>query len=115
VIQRTRLPGGFTCPRSVKDVERTRSNRVLHPYIRVGSKPGRKDLRKASWDKALDLVADMLKRTLREYGADTVLHLEYAGNMGLLTWYFPQRLWNALGATGTDYSICSRSLPEAFP
>ena len=27
----------------------------------------------------------------------------------MLTWYYPQRLWNALGATKTDYSICSHS------
>lgn len=42
------------------------------------------------------------------------MHLEYAGNVGLLTWYFPQRLWNAIGATKTDYSICSKSGHEAI-
>ena len=59
-------------------------------------------------------MAEKLKDVLKEYGPKAVLHLEYAGNIGLLTWYFPQRLWNAIGATKTDYSICSRSGHEAI-
>ncbi len=104
---------GFVCPRGVKDCERVYNNRVLYPYIRVGSKEEGK-LKRVKWSEALDLVADKLRKVLRVYGPRAVLHLEYAGNMGLLTWYFPQRLWNAIGATKTDYSICSKSGHDAI-
>ena len=34
--------------------------------------------------------------------------------MGFFTWYMAQRIWYAIGATKTDYSICSRSGHEAI-
>ena len=99
---------GFLCPRGVVDHIRMLRGRILHPYIRVGDKPGGR-LRRTSWEKALRLVVERLRRTLEEYGPSSVLHVEYSGNMGLLTQYFPLRLWNALGASRTDYAICSAS------
>lgn len=103
---------GFTCPRGAKDRERVHSqSRILYPHIRI--KPSG-ELKRVSWDKALGLIVDSLQEVLVNYGPQAVLHLEYAGNMGLLTWYFPQRLWNALGATKTDYSICTKSGHEAI-
>lgn len=104
---------GFLCPRGAREVERVYRNRILYPHVRTGPKPGRR-FRRASWSEALDLVAAALRRVLEEHGPGAVLHLEYAGNMGLLTWYFPQRLWYALGAARTDYSICSKSGHEAI-
>ena len=105
---------GFTCPRGVKDREHVYSwNRILNPYIRAGKKPS-KSFNRVSWNEALDLVVHSLQEVLDNYGAQAILHLEYAGNMGLLTRYFPQRLWNAIGATKTDYSICSKSGHEAI-
>lgn len=104
---------GVTCPRARADPSRLYSNRILHPHMRVGGKPGG-GFRRVAWDEALDLVASKLAEVLEKHGAEAVLHLEYAGNMGLLTWYYPQRLWNALGATATDYSICSRTGHEAL-
>ena len=105
--------GGFTCPRGAHDNVRVYVSRVLYPYVRVSPKPGR-GFKRVKWSEALDYVVGRLKHVLKNYGPKAVLHLEYAGNMGLLTWYFPQRLWNALGAVGTDYSICSKSGHEAI-
>jgi len=107
------ITGGFLCPRGVRDHERLYSNRVLYPHVRVGGKPG-KDFRRVDWGEALEIVSSKLRETLERYGPGSVLHLEYAGNMGLLTWYFPQRLWYAIGASKTDYSICSKSGHEAI-
>lgn len=104
---------GFTCPRGVGDLKRVYENRILYPYVRIGPKPGR-NFKRVEWKNALDLVAEKLKHVLNNYGPEAVLHLEYAGNMGLLTWYFPQRFWNAIGASKTDYSICSKSGHEAL-
>ncbi len=105
---------GFTCPRGTKDLDRNfSSQRVQFPHIR-NKKEQNKLGRKCKWDEALQLVSDRLRETLEDYGKEAVLHLEYAGNMGLLTQYFPQRIWNSLGATKTDNSICSKSGHDAL-
>ncbi|ABL79026.1 molybdopterin-dependent oxidoreductase [Thermofilum pendens] len=105
---------GFLCPRGAVEARRVFSaGRVLFPYRRAGGKPGR-SFERVEWGSALDEVASRLKEVLEEHGPGAVLHLEYAGNMGLLTWYYPQRLWNWLGAARTDYSICSKSGHEAL-
>ncbi|MFB6491227.1 MAG: molybdopterin-dependent oxidoreductase [Thermoproteus sp. AZ2] len=90
---------GFTCPRGRADVKRLYSpNRLRKPLIR---KEG--GFVEVSWGRALEEIAEALK------SADPaeVLHVEYDGNQGLLTWYYPARLFNAMGAASTDYSICS--------
>jgi len=104
---------GFICARAAKDPERIYINRILYPYIRKGKKPKR-SFEKVSWEKALDLVVSKLKEVLANYGSEYVLHLEYTGNQGLLTRYFSQRIWYAIGATRTDDSLCSRSGHEAL-
>lgn len=95
---------GFTCPRGAKDHERLYRNRIETPYLRQG-----KEFKSVDWDTALDLLARKLADTLHTRGPEAVLTLNYAGNCGLLTNVFPQRLWYALGASHTDYAICSKS------
>ena len=95
---------GFTCPRGAKDHERLVRNRVEAPHLRRGD-----DLERVDWNSALGVVSEKLSETLRLYGADSVLYLDYAGNTGLLTGAFPNRLWNAIGATQTDQALCSMS------
>ncbi len=108
------LTQSFLCARGRADPARVYSReRVLHPHVREGPKPGR-FFRRVSWQEALDLVEEKLREVLKEHGPQAVLHVEYAGNMGLLTWYYPQRFWNAVGAAKTDYSICSKSGHEAI-
>jgi len=105
---------GFLCPRGVVDIKRVySSDRVLYPHKRVGGDVhGR--FERISWDEALDIIAQKLERVLDNFGSGSVLHVEYSGNMGLFTMYLPQRLFYALGATRTDYSICSKSGHEAL-
>ncbi|MFX1535989.1 MAG: molybdopterin-dependent oxidoreductase [Promethearchaeota archaeon] len=99
---------GFVCPRGAKDKDRLLQNRVFYPYTRIKNHSVWR-FRQSNWDEALTIVSDKLRQTLDDYGAKSVLHLEYAGNTGLLTWYFPQRVWNAIGATMTDGALCSNS------
>ena len=100
---------GLTCPRAASDPERVYSqDRILYPHIRVGAGPDG-DFRRASWDEALDLASNRLKGVIEREGPSRVLHLDYAGNTGLLSYPFFQRLWNALGAAGHDSSLCSAS------
>jgi anaerobic selenocysteine-containing dehydrogenase len=102
------VTAGITCPRALGDPQRVYSmRRVLHPYIRQGKASS--SFRLASWDEALSLTASRLKDTIRSHGAEAVLLLDYSGNTGLITSGFTKRLWNALGATRTDYTVCSAS------
>ncbi len=93
------------CPRAHKDLERVYSpQRVLYPHKAVNKKENK--FVRVSWNEALNEIATRLKNVLDEYGPEKVLVLDYAGNMGLLTRHFSQRLWYFLKASRTDYSIC---------
>ena len=99
---------GFLCPRGNKDAERVYTNRVLTPRVRIGTKAGRQ-FEEQSLKRTLDLAASRLEEVIEKWGPEKALLLDYAGNMGLLASEFPRRLWNALGAARTDYSVCAES------
>jgi anaerobic selenocysteine-containing dehydrogenase len=88
-------------------------HRINQPIIRTRFEQDAKS-ESCSWEQALVKVTERLERVLQKEGPEAVLHIEYAGNIGLLTWYLPQRLWYALGATATDYTICSASGHKAL-
>ena len=77
---------------------------LVHSPERLGEPLVREhgELRPATWDEALDRVAAGLDGLRGE----ELLDLHYAGNMGLVQRGFPERLTNALSATGTDGAIC---------
>ncbi len=79
------------------------NNRVLYPYYRENKN---KDFKKIPWGYALDIVARKLRETLDIHGPESILYLSYAGNMGLITRYYSERLWRYLGVTFTDESMC---------
>ncbi|MGL6260881.1 DMSO/selenate family reductase complex A subunit [Vibrio sp. WXL210] len=59
-------------------------DRLKYPMKRVG-KRGEGRFERISWDEALDLMADKLKYTIKEYGNDAV-HITYgSGTQGLRT------------------------------
>ncbi|MGA3191237.1 MAG: molybdopterin-dependent oxidoreductase [Candidatus Bathyarchaeia archaeon] len=96
---------GFLCPRGVGDPKRVYSKeRILYPHVNNGDKFGR-----VSWSDALELVARELTSVLENYGNESVLLYDYAGNQGCLSLQFSQRLWRALGVTVTDGALCSTS------
>ncbi len=101
------------CPRSAKDAARVYSGRVLYPQRRIGP-AGKGHFVRITWDEAIRLVVEKLTSALKKRGSEALLTLDYAGNTGLLSRNFPLRLWNALGATRTDYALCSRSGHEAL-
>jgi anaerobic selenocysteine-containing dehydrogenase len=102
------VTNGLTCPRAAGDPARVTSmERVLYPYIRKPSPETGYD--KAKWNQALDLVAEKLNSTIENYGRESVLLLDYSGNTGFITSGYSKRLWNAIGATMTDYALCSAS------
>ncbi|MFH1180010.1 MAG: molybdopterin-dependent oxidoreductase, partial [Candidatus Bathyarchaeota archaeon] len=64
---------------------------------------------KVQWSQALDKLTEKLRETIEKHGRESVLLLDYAGNTGYLTIGYSKRIWNALGATMTDYTVCSAS------
>jgi anaerobic selenocysteine-containing dehydrogenase len=94
----------FTCPRGARDHERLYENRVSAPSLRLDDR-----FQETDWETALGSVSEKLREALDRYGPHSVLYLNYAGNTGLLAGEFPNRLWNAIGATQTDLALCSAS------
>src|SRR5688572_31826645 len=84
---------GFLCGKVSNYLDRVYSDeRVLHPMIRDGA-----DLRRASWDEALDLVATRLREIADEHGGEAILPYSYAGTQGLVQGnLMSQRVMNAL-------------------
>lgn len=95
---------GFTCPRGRKDHKRVFANRVEVPHLR---RRGR--LEPVDWDTAMAAIVQNLNNTRTTQGSEAALFLNYAGNLGLLATSWPERVWNAIGATRTDGAVCSRS------
>ncbi len=100
---------GFLCPRGNGDSKRVYSkNRVLYPFVKPDN-PNSKKMARVSWDDALSKVSEIICKTIETHGNEALLLYDYPGNQGFLSWQFPKRLWMALGATTTDYSLCSSS------
>ncbi len=77
--------------------------RILHPLVRVDG-----ELRRASWDDALERVAAGLSRARDEFGAESILPYSYMGTMGLIQGdLMSARLMNALGASQLERTICA--------
>jgi anaerobic selenocysteine-containing dehydrogenase len=105
---------GFIC-KKVKGHHRRvyGPDRVLTPLVRTGPK-GAGEFRPASWDEALDLVADRIAAARADDPATVVPYLYNssagalgAGRLGPLLWY-------ALGASEVDHTICAASTGRAW-
>ena len=99
---------GFLCGKVARYLEREYSpGRLLYPQVRTGVKGEGRFLR-ASWDAALDLIAERLQEISNYYGPESVLPYSYAGTMGLLNGSgMDRRFFHRLGASRLDRTICS--------
>jgi len=79
----------------------TSPGRLRHPLLRArdGS------FAAVSWERALEVVAERV----RPLAGEDILALSYAGCMGLVNRFYPERVMHALGACETDGSICDSS------
>ena len=95
---------GFLCGKVSNYLDRVYSDeRVLHPLVREGG-----ELRRASWDEALDRVAGGLARARDEHGGESLLPYSYRGTQGLSQGDLMRaRLRHALGATTLERTICA--------
>lgn len=90
------LTRGKACVKAMRYIGRVYSpERITHPLIREVS-----GWRKASWDEALDLIADKLKQVRAESGPESILYYQGYGErtaLKLLNRYF----FNLLGGVTT--------------
>jgi anaerobic selenocysteine-containing dehydrogenase len=98
---------GTLCPK-MNGYERTvhSPDRLVQPLLRTGPKGGG-SFRRATWDEALDLVAERLGRVAREDGPEAILPYSYAGTMGLVQRNAGMPFFHRLGASRLDRTICT--------
>lgn len=86
-------------------------DRVLHPLIRVG-KRGEGKFRQASWDEALDIVADNMLKIKDAYGPEAMI---FSSTHNLSQVQF-ENLLNGFGSPnyGTQRSLCFNAMVTAF-
>ena len=100
---------GFLCTKVNRYLERTyHPDRVLTPLRRIGPK-GAGQFVQASWDEALDAIAERLKEIARSSdGPQAILPYSYAGTMGYLQGEsMDRRFFHLLGASKLDRTICA--------
>ena len=106
--RRNPLTDGFICSKVRALPEHLYgSERVLEPRIRVGAK-GAGTFRPATWDEALDLIAERMRDVVTEFGGEAVLPLSYGGSNGVLTQDTTDaRLFRRLGASNLARNVCA--------
>jgi len=97
------ITAGFLCGKVSNYLDRVYAeDRVLHPLVRSGEK-GAAEFRQASWEEAIDLVAERLRGL-----GESILPYSYAGTQGLIQGNsMSGRVMNALGATNLERTICA--------
>ena len=103
---------GKLCPRGQAGIMTTYDpDRVLTPLVRVGSR-GEGKFRKASWDEALDIVADRMQKIKDVYGPEAMV---FSSTHNLSQTQFENLLY-AFGSPnyGTQRSLCFNAMVTAF-
>lgn len=80
--------------------------RILYPMKRTGKK-GMAEFSKISWRQAYDILARKIIYTKEHFGGESILPFVYAGNMGLINRFAGYPLFNKLGASKLEETICS--------
>ncbi|MHA6643224.1 molybdopterin oxidoreductase family protein [Mesorhizobium sp. A623] len=98
---------GVVCAKVARYADRVHHpDRLLKPLIRSGAK-GEGGWKEASWEAALDLVAEKFIGAEEKYGSETVWPYFYAGTMGLVQRDGIERLRHAKKYSGFFGSICT--------
>jgi anaerobic selenocysteine-containing dehydrogenase len=88
-------------------------DRLLHPLRRAGEKGGGA-WQRITWDEAIAEITDRWQAITAEYGGAAILPYSYSGTLGLLQLgVVNARLWNRMGASGLQRSICGAAAETA--
>ncbi len=98
---------GWLCAKVRPYLERVyHPDRLQYPLRRIGPK-GSDQWERISWDDAIGEIASRWGRILAEDGGAAILPYSYSGTLGLLQLRVCNaRLWNRMGASGLERSIC---------
>lgn len=98
---------GVICAKVARYAERIHHpDRLKKPLVRAGAK-GEGVWKDASWEAALDLVAERLTRAEEKDGAESIWPYFYAGTMGLVQRDSIERLRHAKKYSGFFSTICT--------
>lgn len=88
-------------------------DRLLYPLRRVGPKGGGR-WERIGWPEAIAEIARRWQEIIDRYGAEAILPYSYSGTLGLLQMSVSSaRLWNRLGASQLQRSICGAAAEYA--
>ena len=88
-------------------------DRLQYPLRRVGPK-GAGQWQRVSWDEAIALIRDRWTEIIEQYGAEAILPYSYSGTLGLVQMTVASaRLWNRLGVSTLERSICGAAAEAA--
>jgi anaerobic selenocysteine-containing dehydrogenase len=88
-------------------------DRLLYPLRRVGPK-GSGRWQRVSWSDALAEIAGRWRAICAEHGPEAILPYSYSGTLGLVQMTVSSaRLWNRLGASQLERSICGAAAEYA--
>ena len=105
---------GVICAKVARYAERIHHpDRLTRPLIRSGAK-GSGEFKPASWDAALDLVAEKFLDAERRHGPQAVWPYYYAGTMGLVMRDGIHRLRHAKKYSGFHSTICVNTAYTGF-
>jgi anaerobic selenocysteine-containing dehydrogenase len=105
---------GWLCAKVNRYLERVyHPERLLYPQRRVGAR-GSGQFERISWEEALAEIAGRWRDIIARHGAQAILPYSYAGTLGLVQGAVcDARLWNRLGASRLDRTICGAAAEEA--
>src|SRR5204862_1244910 len=70
--------------------------------------------RRISWGEAITEIADRWRAIIAKYGPEAILPYSYSGTLGLVQMGVASaRLWNRLGASQLERSICGAAAEKA--
>jgi anaerobic selenocysteine-containing dehydrogenase len=105
---------GFICKKVKGHPARVYSpERVMTPLVRTGAK-GAGQFRAASWDEALDLVAEQVREALDDDPATVVPYLYNSSAGALSAGPLSRLLWSELGASAVHHTICAATASKAW-
>jgi anaerobic selenocysteine-containing dehydrogenase len=97
---------GVICAKVARYAERANHpDRLMRPLRRAGPK-GDGRFEPISWDDALDIVAENLRRAMQEFGPQSVWPYHYAGTMGLVQRAAIRRLGHLAGWSRQHETFC---------
>jgi anaerobic selenocysteine-containing dehydrogenase len=107
------LTAGFICQKVKRHAERVYGvDRVLTPLMRVGEK-GSGNFRKATWDEALEVIAQRMRDAIDTRGPGAILPYLYNSSVGVLGSVYGDRFCAELQLPILEHTICAATMGAA--